>query len=188
MGCNATFAIAANEENMTKLAHAIATDIIKDARDQKNLLAKDLKTEAEANRLKMFYPYSLYPQHYMEALGSTYLTYFTIRDKTSSAAIGYFNELVSRLPEGKYGIAFSFAWDFEPEAVAINGPDELYPGDGQDISSELNDLSEDYFWTSTDRTGQLKRKGLRLKDMVDNTDYVTVAQAISLRLSSPERD
>lgn len=188
MGCNATFTIAANEENMTKLAHAIATDIIKDARDQKNLLAKDLKAEAEANRLMMFYPYSLYPQHYMEALGSTYLTYFTIRDKTSSAAIGYFNELVSRLPEGEYGIAFSFAWDFEPEAVAINGPDELYPGDGQDISSELNDLSEDYFWTSADRTGQLKRKGLRLKDMVDNTDYVTVAQAISLRLSSPERD
>lgn len=188
MGCNATFAIAANEEIMKKVVQAIADNYIAEEAYQKELLAKDLKTEAEANRLKMFYPYSLYPQHYVEAFGSTYATYFTIRDKTSSAAIGYFNELVSCLPEGEYGVAFSFAWDFEPEAVAINGPDELYPGGGQDISSELNDLSEDYFWTSADRTGQLKRKGWRLKDMVDNTDYVTVAQAISLRRWSPERD
>ena len=114
MGCNATFAIAANEENMTKVAHAIANNIIKDARAQKELLAKDLKLEAEANGLKLFYPYTLCPQHYVEALGSTYVTYFTIRGKTSSAAIGYFDKLVSFLPEGEYGVAFSFAWDFEP--------------------------------------------------------------------------
>lgn len=188
MGCNATFAIAANEENMTKMAHAIANNIIRDARDQKELLAKDLKAEAEANRLIMFYPYSLHPQHHIEAFGSTYVTYFTICGKASSAAIGYFNELVSCLPEGEYGVAFSFAWDFEPEAASINGPDELYHGGGEDISSELNDLSEDYFWTSADRARQLKRKGWRLKDMVDNTDYATVAQAISLRRRHPERD
>lgn len=124
----------------------------------------------------------------MEAFGTTYVTYFTISGKFSSAAIGYFNQFISHLPEGEYGVGFAFAWDHEPEAVSINGPEELYCGGGQDISDEINDLSEDFFWNSAERSNQLRRKGWRLKDMVDNTDYVTVAQAISLRRWHPERD
>lgn len=187
MGCNATFAIAANETDMNKVVKTVA-DYLLTERDAQKLLAKNLKDEAEAGNLKNFYLYSLEPSFNMEAFGTTYVTYFTISGKFSSAAIGYFNQFISHLPEGEYGVGFAFAWDHEPEAVSINGPEELYCGGGQDISDEINYLSEDFFWNSAERSNQLRRKGWRLKDMVDNTDYVTVAQAISLRRWHPERD
>lgn len=54
MGCNATFAIAANETNMNKVVKTVADHLLTE-RDAQKLLAKKLKDEAEAGNLKNFY-------------------------------------------------------------------------------------------------------------------------------------
>lgn len=51
MGCNATFAIAANETNMNKVVKTVADHLLTE-RDAQKLLAKNLKDEAEAGNLK----------------------------------------------------------------------------------------------------------------------------------------
>lgn len=190
MGCNATFAIAANEENMKKVVQTIADNYIAEEVYQKELLAKDLKTEVEAGAkaLQLYYPCRWRdPSFRMDAFGTTYVTYFTLTGFLSTASIDCFAELLSLLPEGEYGVAFSFAWDHSPEAVAINGPWELFHGGGEDISEELHILSEDYLWSSSERGGLLRSKGWRLKDLTDSTDYVTVARAASLRHWRPDK-
>lgn len=173
MGCNATFAIAANEENMKKVVQAIADNYIAEEAYQKELLAKDLKTEAEAGSkaLQMYYPCRWRgPSFRMDAFGSTYVTCFTLSGFLFTASIDCFAGLLSLLPEGEYGFGYSFAWDHSPEAVAVNGPWELYHGGGEDISEELHILSEDYLWSSSERGGLLRSKGWRLKDLTDSTD------------------
>ena len=79
----------------------------------------------------------------------------------------------------QYGIAYSFAWDHEPEMIALNADDTSYIVGGE-LPLCLNDLSFDYEpeeeledWAESD--------GWRIMDM-ENTDSIQdVASAEAIR-------
>lgn len=111
--------------------------------------------------------------------GETYVLLFKMTS-SSQALHSTLQHLASLMPVGAWGIAYSFAWDFEPGMIALNSDDAAYAGGGAEVPPHLEELDYDYdersAWSSW-----LRRKGQRVPDIEGCEDVQHIAATEAMR-------
>ena len=171
---NATCAIAANEQEMLMfLEKANEAGYLIGSPEGRVVSAKTGKDKPE------IFGDDLYIIFDMVKRGNTYVLLFKITN-SSHALHSTLQHLASLMPAGTWGIAYSFAWDFEPGMVALNSDDKAYAGGGAETPFHLWDLDYDYEPYS-DWRNWLRRKGQKVPDIEACEDVQHVAETEAMR-------
>ena len=177
MGCNASCAITANAQDIVNVIEAVKPFLSGD------ISGKNLDAEARAGALRYFFPASEL-DFSIEQHGENYAIVFQTNHRESALIPAVYESILSKLPAGHYGIAFTFAWDFDPLFTCLNWSNDLFLGDGAPLPEFIYDIDVDYL-DENEREELLHSDGWRIKDMAE-LDLNNLAQAVSVnRWSKP---
>ena len=180
MAIQAVCAIAANREDMSALLDKMPAAGFKLGDDAVPDILDKAKTGDEKPVL-FSVSEALTHRFLFEVVrrGDTYVMLFRV-SQSSQALHSLLQEIASLMPPGGYGIAYSFAWDFEPDMVALNTDDAPYPGGGADYPWHLEDLDYEYESYKEWRKW-LNRKAQKIEALEQDDDVQHIAEAEALR-------
>lgn len=167
MGCFLTCSVSSDRGGM---GHVLAAMGVEDAEGEIR------RAEEGGGSAPSAYAF-MAPPH-VRAYGDSYVATLAMA-RSSRGALMMLQDVMGRLPAGEYGIAYAFAWDYDPDLVSLNSDGRPYPGGGADAPECLLDVSERFMY-STVAQARVSRAGWCEEDMAE-ADLQRVAEAEALR-------